>query len=318
MNRFFKFGGRVVASALLCGSMMLGTAAAEEASAMDGMAAFREAISTPAKPDKRVFRQDLQFFIPAVRANLDLMGYARGHNLRISGGLEFLCTGEDGNTTEVRYPFFLDQKKKEMTLYFKTDKEWRKFQTPTVAAAAADTMVTPDERDIDDILSTVKEVTVLRETDTQRTMLVQLDNEKLADLIARYGKTNPPDKGTADDPAWQNSFMGLLEQGMRRANVWYTWTVDKTDWQTITMSYNLSSWVQETARVALAQPHTWPKDVEELVERLAYYSDMKTYTTFLNPDAKKLIELPEEAKNAKLVEDVIGDEVALPEGAQAK
>ena len=74
------------------------------------------------------------------------------------------------------------------------------------------------------------------------------------------------------------------------------------------MRYNLSSVVQETARVALEQPHTWPKEVDDFVERLAYYSDMKTYTIFLNKEAKKRVELPAEAKNAVVVQDVFEDD----------
>ena len=304
MNKLVKWGGRVFASALLCGSMMLGTAAAEEAPAIDGMEAFREAISAPTKEDRRVFRQDLQFFIPALRADLGMTGYTRGHNLRLSGGIRLAFVSEDGNTTEMKVPFFLDQQKKELTIYFKPDKKWHKFQAPTLAAVAADEIATPNEGEVEEILSTVKAVTVLRETDSQRTMLVQLDNEKLADLIAQYSAKNPPDKGTADDPEIHNALMDCLVKGMRRANVWYTWTVDKSDWRTITMSYNLSSMVQEAARVALEQHHEWPKEAEDLVERLAFYSDMKTYMIFLNNDAKKRVVLPEEAKSAEPVEDI--------------
>ncbi len=307
MNKWVKWGGRVFTGALLCGSMMVGsfgTAAAEEAPAVDGMAAFREAIETPAKPDKRVFLQDLQFFMPALRGQLDLMGYTKGHNLKVSGNIAVVFTGDDGDTVETAIPFFMDQKKKDMAIYFKPDKTWYKFQTPTLAAAATDDIATPDEKDIENILMAVKAVTVLRETDSQRTMLVQLDNEKLADLIAKYSSENPPDNGTADDAATQNSFMTYLEKGMRRSNIWYTWTVDKKDWQTITMCYNFSSLVQETAKVALEEKHDWPKGMEDLITNLAFYSDMRAYTTFLNADAKKRVELPEEAKSATPVEDL--------------
>ncbi len=310
MNKLVKWGGRVFTGALVCGSLMVGSfgtaAAAEEAPAIDGMEAFREAIVTPSKPDKRVFLQDLQFFMPALRGQLDLMGYTKGHNLKVSGNLEFVITGDDGNTVETAIPFFMDQKKKEMAIYFRPDKTWYKFQTPTLAAAATDDIATPDEKDIENILTTVKGVTVLRETDAQRTMLVKIDNEKLADLISAYSSQNPPDNGTADDAETQLAFMDCLEKGMRRADIWYTWTVDKKDWQTITMCYNLSSLVQETAKVALEEKRDWPAGIEALMENLAFYSDMRAYTTFLNADAKKRVELPEEAKSATPVEDLFG------------
>lgn len=318
MNKWVKLGGRALTGALLCGSMIFGTAAAEETAVIDGMAAYREAIAASAKQDNRVFRQDLQFFIPALRAELGLTGYTKGHNLRVAGDIELVFIGDDGNTTDQTFPFYIVQKNKDMTVYFKTDKDWKKFQAPTLAASAADEIVTPDDKEVEEIFSTVKAVTVLRETDTQRTMLVQLDNEKLADLIAGYSKQNPPDKGTADDPETHNVIMDCLEKGARRANIWYTWTVDKSDWRTITMSYNLSSLVQETARAALEQPHQWPKALEEFVERIAFYSDMKTYTIFLNNEAKKRVELPAEAKNAVSVDDIFEDDAALPVGAQKK
>ena len=222
MKKWMKFGGRVVAGALLCGSMMFGTAAAEQAPAMDGMEAFREAISMTTKQDRRVFRQDLLFFAPSVRADLDLIGQTLAHKLRIAGNLSLLVIDDQANTADLKIPFYLDQQKKSMTLYFKPDKKWYKFQTPTLAASAIDELATPDEQEADEILSTVKEVTVLRETDSQRTMLVMLNSDALADLVAQYGRKYPADNGTADDLELHNSFMDGLEAGARRSNIWYT------------------------------------------------------------------------------------------------
>ena len=99
MKKWMKFGGRVVAGALLCGSMMFGTAAAEQAPAMDGMEAFREAISMTTKQDRRVFRQDLLFFAPSVRADLDLIGQTLAHKLRIAGNLSLLVIDDQANTS---------------------------------------------------------------------------------------------------------------------------------------------------------------------------------------------------------------------------
>ncbi|MBQ1617041.1 MAG: hypothetical protein II086_07260, partial [Ruminococcus sp.] len=247
LNKLVKMGGRVFAGALLCGSMMFGTVSAEEAPAIDGMEALREAVTMTTNQDRRVFHQDLLFFAPSLRADLDLIGQTMAHKLRIAGKISLTAIDDQANTTDLAIPFYIDQQKKEMTFYFKPDKKWYKFQTPTLAASAIDELATPDEQEADEILSTVKAVTVLRETDTQRTMLVQLDPEKLADLVAQYSQKYPADNGTANDGDLQKSVMGCLEAGIRRSNIWYTWTIDKVSRRTVTMSYNLSSLLQETA-----------------------------------------------------------------------
>ncbi len=315
LSKLVKRGGRIFAGALLCGAMMFGTAAAEEAPALDGMEAFREAITMTTKQDRRVFHQDLLFFAPSLRADLDLIGQTMAHKLRIAGKISLIAIDDRANTTDLAIPFYIDQQQKEMTLYFKPDKKWYKFQTPTLAASAIDELATPDEKEADEILSTVKAVTVLRETDAQRTMLVQLDSEKLADLVSQYSQKYPADKGTADDGDMQKSIMGCLEAGVRRSNIWYTWTIDKASARTVTMSYNLSSVLQETARVALETHPELPPELAQILETIAYYSDLKTYTTFLSPKAVQKLDLPEEAKAAELVED-LADSDTKPESKE--
>ncbi len=315
MNKLIEFGGRAITGALLCGSLMLGTAAAEQAPAPDGMEAFREAVAMTTNQDRRVFHQDLLFFAPSLRADLDLIGQTMAHRLRISGNLNVLAIDDNADTADLTIPFYIDQQKKEMTLYFKTDKKWYKFKTPTLAASAMDGLATPDEQEADEMLSTVKSVTVLRETEGQRTMLVTLDNEKLADLIAEYSRKYPADNGTSDESQLQESFMGCLETGVRRANIWYTWTIDKASKRTITMSYNLSSILQETARAAIESHPELPPEVVQVMETIAYYSDLKTYTTFLSPKAVQKLEIPEDAKAASDTQDLFPDpkEVPAPE-----
>ena len=268
------------------------------------MEALREAITMTTNQDRRVFHQDLLFFAPSLRADLDLIGQTMAHKLRIAGKISLTAIDDQANTTDLAIPFYIDQQKKEMTFYFKPDKKWYKFQTPTLAASAIDELATPDEQEADEILSTVKAVTVLRETDTQRTMLVQLDPEKLADLVAQYSQKYPADNGTANDGDLQKSVMGCLEAGIRRSNIWYTWTIDKVSRRTVTMSYNLSSLLQETARVGLETHPELPNGVAQMLETIAYYSDLKTYTTFLNPKAVQKLDLPEEAKEAVSVDDL--------------
>ncbi len=311
MKRFMKLGRKALAGALLCSSILCGSVSAAPAvGTEEGMAAFREAISTPAKMDRRVFCEDVLFFAPAIRGNLEIIGQARKHDMRLSGDFDLLVTGDDGDTAKIDVPFYITQTNKSMTVYFKLGDQWRKFQAPTLAATAADVTVTPTPEEVEEQAALVKGVTLLRETPTQRTMLVTMDSNKLADLVRKYSDQNPADKGTANDGNLQKTLMDYLDQGLRKADIWYTWTIDKKDWQTITMSYHLSSIIQETARAALNNLNPeWPPEVKNILETLSYYSELKTYTTFLNPDAETKADVPDEVwRNAVEVKDMITTE----------
>ena len=310
MEKLMKLGRNALAAALAVGA--LSGAPAEAAPVPDGMAALREAVLTPAKPDRRVFVEDLLFFSPSLRADLEFLGQARKHDARIAGHLNIVATDEKGDTNPLEIPFYIAQTNRTMILYFNLGEKWQKFTTPSLAAAAMDVTVTPTEEEANEQLALVKEATVLRETPTQRTLLVKLDGNKAADLVRRYSDQHPADNGTANDAAFQEAFLRYLDQGLRRAECWYIWTIDKTDWQTITMTYHLSPILQETARAALAEEHpSWPAEFTQMVETLAYYSELKTYTTFLNPDAKDKADIPDEVwKNAEPVNDLFASEKA--------
>lgn len=309
MNILKKFSKRAILGAMICGSTFFNSALAAPAPAIDGMTAFCEAITTPSKPDKRVFHEDIYFFIPEGHIQLEILGQTKKNIFRLAGSLEIISTNENGSAFNFNIPFHIVQESKNMTIYFNFDGQWKKFQTPSVAAAMIDSVVTPEKSDIEEEISMVKEVKVLRETDKQRTMLVKLDGNKLADIILKYDKDNPADKGTSNDKELHDNFMKYLDKGTRRADTWYIWTVDKESWQTITQGTFLSSIIQETARAALEDTNAnWDPVAESILETIAYYSDFKEYTTFLNSNADARFDLPEEAKKAVLVNDLIPDE----------
>ncbi len=84
------------------------------------------------------------------------------------------------------------------------------------------------------------------------------------------------------------------------------WTVDKTNWETVTESTNLSGVIQETAKAALEDNLAVGNPlVEEILQTVAYYSDMKEYTVFLSPKAKEKLVVPKDVKKkAVLAKDI--------------
>ncbi len=73
------------------------------------------------------------------------------------------------------------------------------------------------------------------------------------------------------------------------------------------MQYNFSGIVQELARAALNDPNqVWPDEISNLLETIAYYSEIRAYTTYpADPAAKKRFEIPKNVLKAKSVNDVV-------------
>lgn len=309
MNKLFKISGRALLGAVICGFSYFAPV-----SAMDDMAAFREAITKPAEvgPEGSILRESINLYLPMGNAKLEFIAQAKQDTTRMSGALDILLNDNEGGTITDSFPFYIDQDKNDMTIYYKTDKRWEKFHAPSLVAVMADIIATPDSEDIEKEIAMVKEVKVIRESDTQRTMFVRLDSDKVADAIREYGEENPADKGTADDAEVQGAFLRWLDTGVRKADIWYMWTVDKTNWQTVTQSLDLTGVVRETAAAALNDPAGhWPDFAEEILAMVAYYSDTKEYTVFLDKKAEEKLDLPKGAKKAVLVEDMIADPSAV-------
>lgn len=305
MKKLWKIGSRAILGAAVCSFSYF-----MPVSAMDDMAAFREAITAPAvvNTQGQVMRESINLYVPVGHAKLEFIVQAKQDSARMSGALDFLLNDEEGGTLSDQIPFYIDQNKNNMTIYYKTGKRWEKFYAPSLAAVVTDIIATPDKTDVEKEISLVKDVKVVRESNTQRTMLVTLDSDKVADAIKNYSMENPADKGTADDKQVQGAFLDVLDKGIRKAEISYVWTVDKTSWTTITQSVDLTGVVRETAKAALDDPAAhWGPFAEEILTLMAYYSDMKEYTVFLNPKAEEKLTLPKGANKAVLVEDMIAD-----------
>ena len=278
------------------------TVSAEESAEIQ---ALREAMLANADEDSRVFHEDLLFFMPSVQSELELFGSVEKEEFKSSGEFSIWMTSDSGVSTELNVPFYLVQNGKDMKVYFQMDKKWYQFQSPSVAAAVTDTVASPTNSEIEEMISETKSVTVLRDTDAQRTFLVKLDGNKIADSFKDTAEKNSEENLTADEKEMNDKFFKYLDAGFRNADVWYTWTVRKSDGKTTNLSIHLSNLLQETARAALEdKSQTWPDEVRDILESVAYYSEVKSYTTFLNADAKKRLEIPKNVLKAKPVENI--------------
>lgn len=272
----------------------------------EGMKAFREALVSDSDALERIFRQDIFFASPFVMAELDIYGTVVGNEFRSTGDFSMWTYNDDGSESEKIIPYYMVQNGKDMIFYLKPDKQWEKFTAPSLAAAVTDMITTPNEKEIEEIIADTKEVTILQENDYRRIMLVRLDGDRIADSLKTMSNDNPADKGTSNDVELHNKFLEYLDTALRKADVWYMWTIDKRDWHTVAMQYNFSGIIQELARAALNDPNQmWPDEISNLLETVAYYSEIRAYTTYpADPAAKKKFNIPKNVLNAKEVKDI--------------
>ena len=308
MKKFFDAMKIFVTGIFLCGIIFINGNANAAESNEEAMQIFRETILQTARFDGRVFHQDILFVVPRFTGELDFLGATEKDSLKLNGNLEFWIVDDKGNEDYEKFPFYLVQDSKNMTLYFQDDKKWKKMTTPVAAANFVDMFATPNAEELDKIASFVKEVTVLQESEKYRTLLVKIDCEKLVDEVqATVEKDADAQKQLNDESV--SPFLNCLETGFRNADIWYTWTVNKTTWQTDTLSFNLSNLIQSIANAALDDPSTESMpEIRELLETVAFYSDFKGYTTFLNPAAKLKLEIPQKVFKAKEVESFSEDD----------
>lgn len=298
-----KIFGLCAALLMLCAIIFPAKTFAADDPNSEGMKAFREALLSDSDAEDRIFRQDILFASPLVQAELELLGMQDGDIFKSTGEFSIWIYDDAGSVTEKIIPYYMIQDGKDMNIYFKADKQWEKFTTPSLAAAITDFIATPDEQEVEEIIADTKEVTILQENDYRRIMLVKVDGDRLADSLKSKADENPADA----DNSLQDTVTNYFDTAIRNAGVWYMWTIDKRDWHTVAMQFNLSGIIQELAPAALNDPNQqWTDDISNLLETVAYYSEIRAYTTYpADPAAKKKFDIPKNVLKAKPVKSLM-------------
>ena len=298
-----KFFGLCAAIVLVLGAVIFPAKSFAAGAESEGMKAFRQALTQDSDALERIFRQDIFFASPFIISELEIYGMAEDENsFKSSGDFSLWIYNDDGTETEKVIPYYLTQNGNEMTIYFKSDKQWEKFTTPTLAAAVMDMIATPDAKEIEEIIADTKEVTILEDNEYRRIMLIRPDGARMAESLKTKSAENPDE---ANDPIQQTA-MKYLDAALRNADIWYMWTIDKRDWHTVAMQFNFSGIIQELARAALNDPaQTWPDEISNLLETIAYYSEIRAYTTYpADPKAKNRFVIPKNVLKAKEVKNI--------------
>lgn len=296
MKKIFSPFVKLLAVLFAAGALLMPaeTSAAED----EGMAMFREILEKDSDPSDRIFRQDTFFLAMPFIGELDFLGMVdKGDVFKAAGDFSYWIYNDDGSVTEKMVPFYLVQDKDNLMFYFKQDKKWEKFVAPTLAAKIADMIATPTGDEIQKMIDGTKGVTVLQDDGKRRTLLIEIDGKKLAD---EFQATAEQDNDAANVEVVDTASR-YIDTALRNGDMWYMWTVDKSDWHTVVLQYNFSSFLQGVARAALNDPRqTLSDEMRQILERVAFYSELRSYTMYpADPAAKKKFEIPKEVLKAK-------------------
>lgn len=309
MNRIFNAVKIFTVALFLFGVTF--TSAKVSAADFESMQIFRETLEQTSKYDDRVYHQDILFLMPQLTGELEFFGATKKEELTVRGFFFLWSVDENGNSEKVEKPFYITQDNQNMVVYFTDEKnKWNKMTSPISAANMVDMMSTPNAAQLEKMTEFVKDVNILRDNDKSRTLLIKLDGTKIIEDIKAEMEKDPKVREQNIDET-VNAVTGYIETGFKNADMWIMWTVDKTTWQTTTMSFNISSLLQNIATAALndtTNNFVNVNPIRELLESIAYYSELKGYTTFLNPAAQDKLEIPKKVLKAKEVESFTGDD----------
>ena len=144
-----KIFGLCAALLMLCTIIFPAKTFAADDPNSEGIKAYREALLSYSGDKEKIFRQDILFASPYVQAELDFFGTVDNDAFRSTGDFTIWIENDDGTTTEKEIPFYMTQSDKDMTIYFKADKQWEKFTAPTLAASVMDMVTTPTDAEIE-------------------------------------------------------------------------------------------------------------------------------------------------------------------------
>lgn len=312
MDRFFNTVKIFVTGLFLCGIVLIGGKASAAEANQEAIDMLRETLTNVTEQNDLVFHQEVFFSVPKFTGKLEFRTITEHGTYKVKGLLDLFMVDDNGKDENNEYPFYITEDKKDSILYYKDGKKWKKWTSPVSVSQVNEGKTEAEE--VEEIMSFVKDVTVLQDSDKQRTLLVKFDGEKVADAIsklaeelkAEHEKENPAEENKMNNEIYAE-VMNCLTTGIKNADFWFTWTVDKTIWKTTTASLNLSGLVQSIAISALNNPFIESNEnLREMFETMAFYSELKAYTTFLNPTTKEKLEIPKEvlkAKESKIFDD---------------
>ena len=302
---------KLAAVAAVSGTLFFGGNAVVNAAPMDnGIWAFREAYTAQA-PSTRVFNQYMTMVTPNFHMDIDSKAQVLASGqMRMSGDFNLTYTNLKKNySTNSTIPFYIEQIDNQMTLYVQRRGKWSKMILPGLPTGIALMWKSNNPVVANSVMSAVKAVEILKDTPDMRIMNVTLDGAKVADLMEKDSESSFEGL-SGDDLAYQKEIFSRWLAAFRKGDVTFSWTVNKPSWTTATATFDLTSIMRAYARYTLDESAAGrvilTEEERDLLDAVGYYSELKSYTTTINPKDDTTITVPD-VSNAKENENALND-----------
>lgn len=292
LRRFAK----VAAIAAVGGTLLFGGVNVADASPA-GLQAFREAYTAQA-PDTRIFNQNLTLIAPTFHLDIDSKAQVTADGvMRMSGDLAWTYTNLKKNySVNNNIPFYIEQiGDNEMSLYVNRRGSWSKMFLPGLPAAIAGIWKTTNSAILNDNMDAVKNVEIINDTPAMRVMQVTLDGKKLAAILEKNSNNSFAHLSGYRLTEQQENFKRWLT-AVGAQDIEFTWAVSKDDRRTITSTFDLTDIMRAYSRYVLEEAAAGrvvlTPEERDLLDAMGYYSELKSYTSSVAPNADVEIEIP--------------------------
>ena len=301
-----------ILAAVMSGAFLFGGGNALVTYAADSMDSFKEAyLATPV--DNRSFSINADLFGPSYRAELNGRAFIlRDATMKNSGQITWEFTNpSDNQVTEEKIPFYVEQNGDTMTMYVQREGRWSKFALPAIPVGIANAIKTTDITILQQNMSAVKSVEVLKDDSEQRIMNVTLDGKKLAELVHQYND-GVIEKLAQSEKSEQKNFIDHLADALQTTDIVCAWTVDKNKWRTISATIDFTKLLQAYGKDYLndaANAEIVLSEVDRaFYEVLGYYSELHFVAHYGNAyDSNEQPTMPSGASSARNNANIFSD-----------
>ena len=286
-----------ILSAILAGSLLFGGGNALVTSAADNLTSFKEAyLATP--NDNRTFRLNADFFGPSYRSEINSQAMVlRDATMRINGEMYWEFTNPNTNdVSSENIPFYITQDSNNMTLYAQRNGSWNRLALPAIPVGIVNALKTTEISILQQNMSAIKSVEVLRDTADQRSMKVTLDGKKLAELVKTYNNESSLNED-------EKSFLGHIVDALPNTDLVCDWTVNKKDWKTVTAEIDFTKLVQAYGKDYLDDAAkgeiVLSQNDRSFYEVLGYYSELHFVMNYIPLNDESNLSMPSGAASAR-------------------
>ena len=292
--KFFKKNSlrKFAAVAAVSGAFLFGGTADAATTEDAGMAAFREAYLGQLATERAV-DQDLTLI--STNFHLDMDSKAQVFDdgvMRMSGNLSWTYTNLKKNySTNSNIPFYIEQVGNEMTLYVQRRGKWSKMILPGLPAGIATLWKSSGPSFVRENMDAVKKVEVLKDTPDLRIMNVTLDGQKVAALLEKNSQASFAGLSGAA-LAEQKEILQRWLAAVKANDITFAWTVNKPSWTTVTAAFDLTNIMRAYSIYVLNESAAGrvvlTDEERDLLDAMGYYSELRSYTTYVSPKTNKI------------------------------